>query len=55
MAWNGLDMAPVWHVPVEGYVADFAVGDGLHNSSQQLWVAAIGPGDKTTLLAYSLP
>ena len=55
LAWNGLAMAPVWHVPVDGYLADFAVGEGLPGNSPQLWAAVIGPGHKTILVAYGLP
>jgi hypothetical protein len=55
LAWNGLVMSRAWQLPVDGYLADYAIGDGLHQNSPQLWLAAIGPGDKTVLVAYSLP
>lgn len=55
LAWNGLEMATVWKLPLSGYLADFGTGDILHDSTPQLWVAAIGPGDKTILICYSLP
>jgi hypothetical protein len=55
LGWNGLEMAPVWKLPVAGMVADFGVGDALQRGSAQLWLAAIGAGDKTLLIAYQLP
>lgn len=55
LGWNGLEMAPVWKLPVAGMVADFGVGDALQRGSAQLWLAAIGSGDKTLLIAYQLP
>jgi hypothetical protein len=55
LAWNGLEMAPVWRQPIAGYLADFAVGDPLREGKAQLWVATVGAGDKTVLIAYNLP
>lgn len=55
LAWNGLEMKPVWKLPIAGYLADFAVGDGLHDGTSQLWLATLNSGDKTVLICYSLP
>ena len=55
LTWNGLEMATTWTLPIAGYLADDAIGDGMHQSTPQLWAATVGPGDKTVLLAYSLP
>jgi hypothetical protein len=55
LAWNGLEMAPVWKVPLAGYLADYALGDGLRDGTTQLWVATVGAGDKTVLIGYTLP
>jgi hypothetical protein len=48
-------MALVWKVPVAGELADFGLGDVMDRGSPQLWLAAVGAGDKTVLLAYQLP
>ena len=53
--WNGLEMAPAWTIPIAGYLADYAIGDGMRESTPQLWAATVGPGDKTVLIAYRLP
>jgi hypothetical protein len=55
LAWNGLEMAPVWTLPVSGELADFGLGDAMGRGTPQLWMAAVGAGDKTILLAYQLP
>jgi hypothetical protein len=55
VSWNGLEMAPVWKLPISGELADFGMGDVLQNGKPQLWVAAVGAGDKTVLLAYQIP
>ena len=55
MGWNGLEMAQVWRIPVTGELADFGVGDLTGAGAPQVWVAAVGAGDKTVLLGYTLP
>lgn len=55
LGWNGLAMTPVWKLPVAGGLADFALGDAMGRGSPQLWLAAVGAGDKTILLSYQLP
>jgi hypothetical protein len=55
LAWNGLDMTPVWTLPISGSLADFGLGDAQDRGAPQLWAAAVGAGDKTVLLAYQLP
>jgi len=55
LSWNGLEMMPVWKLPVAGALADFGVGDLMGHGSPQLWLAAVGAGDKTVLLSYQLP
>jgi hypothetical protein len=55
LAWNGLEMAPVWTLPIAGSLADFGTGDVLGRAAPQLWVAAVGAGDKTVLIAYQIP
>ncbi len=55
LAWNGLEMAPVWTLPITGALADFGLGDVQQIGSPQLWVAAVGAGDKTVLLSYQIP
>jgi hypothetical protein len=55
LAWNGLEMAPVWKLPIAGELADFGVGDVLQRGAPQLWIAAVGAGDKTLLIAYQVP
>jgi len=55
LAWNGLEMTPQWKLPISGELADFGVGDVLQRSSPQLWMAVVGAGDKTVLIAYQLP
>lgn len=54
-SWNGLEMAPQWILPVSGAIADFNVSDVTGQGAPQLWVAAVGSGDKTVLLSYQLP
>jgi len=55
LAWNGLELAPVWKLPLAGALADFSVGDVMQNGTPQLWIAAVGAGDKTILLGYQIP
>ncbi len=55
MGWNGLEMTPMWKIPVAGALADYGLGDAMGRGSPQLWIAAVGAGDKTVLLSYSLP
>lgn len=55
LAWNGLDMAPQWKLAVSGILADFGIGDVQKSGTPQLWIAAVGAGDKTVLIAYQLP
>jgi hypothetical protein len=55
LAWNGLEMAPVWKLSIAGELADFGVADVLQRGTPQLWIAAVGAGDKTLLIAYQLP
>jgi hypothetical protein len=55
LGWNGLEMAQVWRIPVTGALADFGLGDLMGRGAPQVWIAAVGAGDKTILLSYSLP
>lgn len=55
LAWNGLEMAPQWKLPVAGLLADFVVADAMGQGRSQLWIAAVGSGHKTILLSYWLP
>ncbi len=55
LAWNGLEMAALWRVPVEAYLADFTVGDLNGTGVSQLWMATHAPGNKSVLLAFDLP
>jgi hypothetical protein len=55
LAWNGLEMKPEWRLNIGGYLADYGIADVMGQSKPQLWAAAVGPGDKTILLSYSLP
>ena len=55
LAWNGLEMAPVWKLPIAGELADFGIGDAMQRGAPQLWIAAVGAGDKTLLIAYQIP
>jgi len=55
LAWNGLEMASAWTLPIAGALADFGTGDVLGRGTPQLWAAVVGPGDKTLLIAYQLP
>jgi hypothetical protein len=55
LGWDGLQMTPVWKIPVTGELADFALGDVTGTGSPQVWIAAVGAGDKTVLLGYQLP
>jgi hypothetical protein len=55
LQWNGLEMKPVWRIPIEGYLADFGFENVMGESRPQIWVAAVGPGDKTVLISYSTP
>jgi hypothetical protein len=55
LAWNGLEMAPVWRQAFAGMLADFALGDALRAGTPQLWAALVGPGGKTVLTCYDLP
>jgi hypothetical protein len=53
--WNGLELQPAWRITIQGYLADYGIADVLGDAKPQLWVAAVGPGDKTVLVAYQLP
>jgi hypothetical protein len=55
LIWSGTEMKPVWRLNVPAYLADYGIADVLGQSKPQLWVAVVGPGDKTVLLSYSLP
>jgi hypothetical protein len=55
LAWDGLEMKSVWKIPVAGALADYAVGNVTGQETAQVWVAAVGAGDKTILLAYNIP
>ncbi len=55
LKWNGLEMAPAWILPISGALMDFGVADLTASGKPQLWVAAVGAGDKTILLSYQLP
>jgi len=55
LAWNGLEMAPLWKLAISGELADFGIGDAMQRGTPQLWAAAVGAGDKTVLIAYQLP
>jgi hypothetical protein len=55
LAWNGLEMSPLWKLPISGELADFGIGNVLQRDAAQLWVAAVGAGDKTVLIAYQIP
>ncbi|MFA5976194.1 MAG: VCBS repeat-containing protein [Elusimicrobiota bacterium] len=55
LSWNGLEMASVWRLPVEGYLADYDLGDGMRSGTDQLWLAVVNSGGKTILLGYKLP
>jgi hypothetical protein len=55
LIWNGLELQPAWRLAIQGYLADFGIVELLGEPRPQLWVAAVGPGDKTVLLSYNLP
>ena len=55
VALNAGDGKVVWKLPVAGELADFGVGDVMGRGSPQVWLAAVGAGDKTVLLSYQLP
>lgn len=53
--WNGLEMAPQWNLQLAGQLADYGVADLMGKGAPQLWVAAVGAGDKTVLISFQLP
>lgn len=55
LAWNGLEMAPAWRIPMQAYVADFAVGDFMGSGKSQLWTITHAPGKKALVLAFDIP
>jgi hypothetical protein len=55
LAWNGLDMATQWKLPIAGTLADFGIADAMQRGAPQLWAAAVGAGNKTVLIAWQLP
>lgn len=53
--WNGLEMGTQWKLPIAGSLSDYGLVDLMTKGTPQLWVAAVGTGHKTILLAYQLP
>jgi hypothetical protein len=54
-SWIGSDMMSVWHLPVDGYIADYAIAPSADGSRSQLWLIQSGPGDKAVLVGSPLP
>ena len=52
LAWNGADMRPVWHIKIDGYLADYGIADVSGLSRPQLWAATLGSDNKTVLIGY---
>jgi len=55
LAWNGLEMAPLWRLPLQAYLADFIVDDLTGSGKSQIWTVTHAPGNKAVVLAFDLP
>lgn len=53
-AWDGLALKPRWQIPVNEYLADFALLPPAGTDVPELWLAT-EKDDKTVLIGYRLP